>query len=1466
MGESVNNSNTNYWPSPKQTGSNGSDTLVVRKATITGAGTNITLGGSDKVVTNVTLKDGSDYQTLTIDTSEVYRKFGFTAIGKQEVQLGSISLASMDTSVATVSGNKITPAHQNKFGSTVVIITASRNENGINHDYRSMIRVSTTTSDGIASPKIAAGQEHMVALRTDGTVWAWGRGTEGQIGNGAWTNVYYPYQVLTDSTAGTTLSNIIDIAASEYASFAVDTDGYVWSWGGDGNYQLGRNYSDNIERTVAAKVEGIDEKIVEVEAGTDNVFALGESGRVWVWGHGGYGLNADEKFQNPTVRQPHLVYGGESGSHYLEDVVSISASYGDAYAVKANGTAWVWGLNSNGQLGNGNYAGYSFPIRVKTGEQGSSTGYMERVIELTGQATNNVGVTYAVTDDNMLYGWGYTTTYVLGGESKNGINYNTPILVNTNVSKVAASGTNHDNNYTYILKTNGKINSIGYDGNSELGNGIRVQVNDDSSTTQYPNETQSTWQEVVGLTDMMQIDASMWGWYGAAIKKDGTIWVWGYNNYGQLGTGYPTGESINYGSTNYWPTPKQVGSESSNTLVVRGASVSGAGTNVNYGGTDAIVSNVTLKDTTSGSNFQTLTIDTDKVYRKLGFTLTGKSEVVLGSSISLTSMDTDIVTVGTNTIVPAHKGKYGTTVVLITGSRSENGITHTYKGMIRVGTTPSDGIATPRISLGAENVVVLKKDGTVWTWGRGTEGQLGNGGWNNIFSPTQVITDSGSSTPLSNIIDIAASQTEAYAVDKDGNVWSWGQDGNGELGRSYSDNNERTVAAKVEGITEKVVEVEAGTDNAFALGESGRVWAWGYGNLGLLADPDYNNGTRSTPKMVVGGESGSHYLEDIVSISASYGDAYAIKANGTAWVWGLNAYGQMGNGNTTGYSVPVQVKTGAQGSSTGYLEDVIELTGQATNNIGVTYAVTKDKKLYGWGYTSTNVLGGESTNNIYYRTPILVTTGVNKVSASGQGNGNNYTYILKTDNKVYGIGQDGNGELGDNDEDRSNNTTWTPVYGMESVLQVDASMWGWFGAAIKTDGTVWTWGYNNYGQLGIGSTSGEYYSDTGHSHWKRPMQAGGSSSNVLAVRGASIQSSAGGSTDIGGDNVFISNVTLHDYYQPALAFDRLVIDGDGIYRKMAFSTLSDGEKAVDSVTITSMDTDVVTVSGRVITPSHKGKYGSTVLLIKSTTTDLGITTTYKGMIRVKTAPSGEVASPMVAAGSNYMVALKKDGTVWTWGYNVNGELGIGYQNSNSDYRRGVYYPVQVLAGEQPSSTGYLHDIIQVTAGSNFSAALAKTGEVYLWGWNDNYQFGIDSDGNARPNSTAFSTPVKMNTTEIHDIVQIDAGYYNMMVLRNDGSVWSWGHNGYGVLGNGNGDNQYMPQRVLGGEAGGDYMSDIVQISSAYFHSMALKANGTVYAWGGSQFGQLGNGSSGGWRSWPWYNYPVQVLFGKYSSN
>ena len=332
----------------------------------------------------------------------------------------------------------------------------------------------------------------------------------------------------------------------------------------------------------------------------------------------------------------------------------------------------------------------------------------------------------------------------------------------------------------------------------------------------------------------------------------------------------------------------------------------------------------------------------------------------------------------------------------------------------------------PKISAGTEHSLLLKSDGTVWSWGRNVYGQLGVGDRNNRNTPHQVLI-------LENIVDISTNFSHNLALKNDGTVWAWGKNYFGELGDGTK--TRRNTPVQVTDLND-VIEISAGYEHSIALKSDGTVWSWGHNSLGRLGDGTDTD--RSTPVQVTD-------LSDVIEISAGERHSIALKSDGTVWSWGFNFYGQLGDGTDTNRSTPVQV-TG--------LNDVIDIEAGSRHSI----ALKSDGTIWGWGQNSSYQLGDGTSENRYE--PIYVLSEVKSIS-TGSAN----TIVIKEDNSVWGWGLNTYGQLGDGTAGSIHNPV--EINNMNNAYIIDVG--GIHSIILRKDRTVWCAGYNGHGQLGNGT-------------------------------------------------------------------------------------------------------------------------------------------------------------------------------------------------------------------------------------------------------------------------------------------------------------------------------------------------------------------------------------------------------------
>ena len=186
----------------------------------------------------------------------------------------------------------------------------------------------------------------------------------------------------------------------------------------------------------------------------------------------------------------------------------------------------------------------------------------------------------------------------------------------------------------------------------------------------------------------------------------------------------------------------------------------------------------------------------------------------------------------------------------------------------------------------------------------------------------------------------------------------------------------------------------------------------------------------------------------------------------------------------------------------------------------------------------------------------------------------------------------------------------------------------------------------------------------------------------------------------------------------------------------------------------------------------------------------------------------------VAAGDQHSLAVNNDGAVWAWGINDSGQLGDGTTTTRKS-------PVKISG---------LSGVIAVSAGLNHSLALKNNGTVWAWGGNGNGQLG---DGT----TTTRKTPVQVYG--LFGVIAVSAGSYHNLAIKNDGTVWAWGNNGSGRLGDGTAITRKTPVQV-------DVLSGLAYVTAVAAggeFSLALDSNGSVWAWGDNCKGQLGDGTT-----------------------
>lgn len=321
----------------------------------------------------------------------------------------------------------------------------------------------------------------------------------------------------------------------------------------------------------------------------------------------------------------------------------------------------------------------------------------------------------------------------------------------------------------------------------------------------------------------------------------------------------------------------------------------------------------------------------------------------------------------------------------------------------------------------------------LYVWGYNDKRQLGIGSVD-ISVPTAI--DSGNDWA-----SFDGGERHSVAIKTDGTLWTWGYNGYGQLGY-YSAEYEVSSPTQVGSLTDWQ-SISSGERFNAAIKTDGTLWSWGdnrYGQLGLGDTTNY-----SSPVQV-----GS--LTDWASVSCGRGHTLAIKTDGTLWSWGRNDKGQLGQGDFIVKSSPVQV-----GSHTDWE--------QVSGGGYFSFALKTDGTLWGWGDNDSGQLGlGNRTNK---NLPEQVRTNINWTRVEL---GWNHTTAIDDIGRIYTWGLNNYGQLGLGDIDNR----YSPVLMGGLSDWVDISCGGYYYTiAIRSSGTMWSWGLGSYGQLGAGATAAQ---------------------------------------------------------------------------------------------------------------------------------------------------------------------------------------------------------------------------------------------------------------------------------------------------------------------------------------------------------------------------------------------------------
>lgn len=357
-------------------------------------------------------------------------------------------------------------------------------------------------------------------------------------------------------------------------------------------------------------------------------------------------------------------------------------------------------------------------------------------------------------------------------------------------------------------------------------------------------------------------------------------------------------------------------------------------------------------------------------------------------------------------------------------SVEENKPVGTLVGRFSFGGTPIITNFSPKIAAGVGHSLVLKQDGSLWSMGSNTNGQLGNGTTNSTNTLQQILT--------SGVVDIAAGGWHSLFLKQDGSLWGMGRNRFGQLGTgSITD-----VLAPVPIVPSGVTAISAGASHSMFLKSDGSLWTMGDNQLGQLGDQTFT--ARNSPVQIE--------TTGVTQIAAGGYFSMYLKTGGSLWAVGDNSSGQLGDGTTTTQASPKQILS----------------SGVSTIAGGGFHAlfINSDGSVWGMGNNNVGQLGTGTVPAV--TTPKLL-LGSGALAISG---GDSHTLILKTDGSLSTMGNNDKGQLGDGTFDSKSTPTLIVGSGVTSIATGDE-----YSLYILNDGTFWSTGKNTEGQLGLGSNT-----------------------------------------------------------------------------------------------------------------------------------------------------------------------------------------------------------------------------------------------------------------------------------------------------------------------------------------------------------------------------------------------------------
>ena len=1159
------------------------------------------------------------------------------------------------------------------------------------------------------------------------------------------------------------ITNITELATTQSMYHAapvvcaLKSDDTLWCWGENANGGVGNNSTTDV--SVPVQVHSGVSSLGDGGA-HQSICALMNDATVDCWGDNASGQVGDGTTTDKLVPTTIAITN-------VSKIVSTGdwGGRGSRCALKTDNTIFCWGDNDYGQLGVGDTTDRLGPTQVP----GITT-----ATDITMGGGMRASA-YAVLADDTVRAWGHNNQGQLG--NGNTTNQSSPVQVLdlADVSKVVIGGSAYNGTYGYSEPTACALTTAGALhcwGNNEEG-----QVGDGTTTDR------SIPVPVEGIATVSDISA-----YGSsndhhfcALTTDGRLACWGDNGEGQLGQG----DVIDRYTPQYVKTINESGDitfSGTGSWTQNGSELYYTTGNVGIG-TASPTTELTVSGTTQTDILQLLDADSDTNNWTIKEQSTGSLAALLAGTQLFTVTEAGNVGIGTTT--PAYKlsvvggNIYSNTNILASNTANVTcGLNEALTGFDSSGdpvcsTVSSSGGATTTINqvealaqgnTSYDHSCVLMEDKTVQCWGYDANGQVGTGSDTaNKLLPVTVPLPSDAAQVIVN------TRGANFAILENGHLYAWGFNSSGQLGNGNTTDQHTPVRVGTLTNVTKVVatgDMSQNGDTVCALTSAGALHCWGFNNVGQVGNGNTTN--QSSPVQIY-----ASGVSDVIGGNGYYGTFCALQTDNTVDCWGYNAHGQLGDGSTTNRSTPVTLAFTdvAKMSSTG------DYSG--TNGYGHRCAVKTDGTLWCWGYNGYGQLGAGDTTNRTSPTQVAGITTATDVLTFGGDYGS--TMVKLSDGTVRTFGYNGYGQLG------NGNTTnqSSPVNpGLASVSKMAGTSYGSYATACvsHTGGTVSCWGYNNAGQVGDGTTTNQ----------STPVTL----DNVSGVTDVRLQSR---------DGTVITSCALK-------SDGRLLCWGNGTNGVLG-SGSTNSVYTPQYVKTLNEAGDVTFTGGGFWTQDATDLYyttGNVGIGTASPTTELTVSgTTQTDILQLLDADSDTNNWTIKEQSTGSLAALLAGTQLFT--VTEAGNVGIGTTTPA--------YKLSVVGGNIYSNTNILaSNTANVTCGLNEALT------------------GFDSNGD--PVCAAVGNSATTTINQVLELADGTTAYDGWCVLMEDKTVSCWGYDNEGQNGTGadTGD-KLFPQTVA--------LPSTVEslVNDARHVTYAIMESGTVYAWGINGNGQIGNGNT-----------------------